>query len=214
MASYVPTRSSGMRETVWSLVASRRRFWVVSTLPFPDPALDDGVVALRPWRVEDTAQKLAAFSDPLCQRFSWSRETDYAEADARAHFEGLEPARLAGVELNLAVVNAAGADEVWGGASIYQVDLEDGRAAVGYWVAPQARGRGIATRTLRLLATWAFEDLAVLRLELTCAPDNLASQRVAQRCGFVREGVLRSHIRFKSGRRDTVVFSLLPGELR
>ena len=52
------------------------------------------------------------------------------------------------------------------------------------------------------------------RLELTCGPDNLASQRVAERCGFTREGVLRSHVPFKGARRDSVVFSLLPGELR
>ena len=45
-------------------------------------------------------------------------------------------------------------------------------------------------------------------------PDNEASQRVAARCGFVREGVLRSHIAFKGGRRDTVVFSVLPHELK
>jgi hypothetical protein len=52
------------------------------------------------------------------------------------------------------------------------------------------------------------------RLELTCGPDNEASQRVAERCGFVREGLLRSHIPFKAARRDTVIYSLLPGELR
>jgi RimJ/RimL family protein N-acetyltransferase len=51
-------------------------------------------------------------------------------------------------------------------------------------------------------------------MELTCGPDNGGSQRVAERCGFTREGVLRSHIAFKGRRRDTVVFSLLPGELR
>ncbi|MEU4838724.1 GNAT family N-acetyltransferase [Nocardia testacea] len=65
----------------------------------------------------------------------------------------------------------------------------------------------------RLLAGWAFDALAVARLELTCGPDNLASQRVALRCGFVREGLLRSHIPYQGARRDTVVFGLLPGEL-
>jgi RimJ/RimL family protein N-acetyltransferase len=64
------------------------------------------------------------------------------------------------------------------------------------------------------MAGWAFAALGVARLELTCGPDNAASQRVALRCGFVREGVLRSHMQFKCGRRDTVMFSLLPGELR
>jgi RimJ/RimL family protein N-acetyltransferase len=76
------------------------------------------------------------------------------------------------------------------------------------------RGHGAATRAVRLLARWAFDDLGIARLELTCGPDNTASQRVAERCGFTREGVLRSHMPFKGGRRDTVMFSLLPGELR
>src|SRR6478609_110225 len=65
-------------------------------------------------------------------------------------------------------------------------------------------------RLASLVARWAFSELGLARLELTCGPDNEASQRVAARCGFVREGVLRSHIAFKGGRRDTVVFSVLP----
>jgi RimJ/RimL family protein N-acetyltransferase len=63
------------------------------------------------------------------------------------------------------------------------------------------------------MARWAFSTLSIARLELTCGPDNGPSQRVAERCGFTREGVLRSHIPFKGGRRDTVIFSLLAGEL-
>jgi RimJ/RimL family protein N-acetyltransferase len=51
------------------------------------------------------------------------------------------------------------------------------------------------------------------RLELTCSPDNVGSQRVAERAGFVREGVLRSHLPYKGARRDSVMFSLLPDEL-
>jgi RimJ/RimL family protein N-acetyltransferase len=66
---------------------------------------------------------------------------------------------------------------------------------------------------VRLIARWAFDALGIARLELTCGPDNEVSQRVALRCGFVREGVMRSHLPFKGGRRDTVLFSLLPGEL-
>ena len=65
-----------------------------------------------------------------------------------------------------------------------------------------------------MLARWAFDELAIARLELTCGPDNVASQRVAARCGFVREGLLRSHMAFKGGRRDTVLHGLLAGELR
>jgi RimJ/RimL family protein N-acetyltransferase len=103
---------------------------------------------------------------------------------------------------------------VLGCISLDEVRLDHGRAAVGYWLAPEARGRGAATQAVRLLARWAFAELGLARLELTCGPDNEASQRIAERCGFSREGLLRSHVPFKGGRRDSVIYSLLPGELR
>lgn len=154
-----------------------------------------------------------AFSDPVVQRFSWPRTTPYTEADARDYFVEQEQARLRGEELSFALAEPEDDDVVLGGGSLYDIDPEQGRAAVGCWLAPEARGRGVATHAVRLIARWAFEDMDVARLELTCGPDNHASQRVAERCGFTREGVLRSHMQFKGVRRDTVVFSLLTGEL-
>lgn len=121
---------------------------------------------------------------------------------------------MRGEELNFALADPDDQAVVLGGGSLYDVRLDQGCASVGYWLAPDARGHGVATHTVRLLARWAFAQLGLARLELTCSPDNEASQRVADRCGFVREGLLRSHIPFKGGRRDTVVYSLLPGELR
>lgn len=182
-------------------------------LRFPDPPLADHVVLLRAWCSDDVPAKLMAFADPSVQRFSWTRVTGYTEADARAFFDGQEEARAAGDELNFAFVEPGDSSVVLGGGSVYGIDLEQGRAAVGFWLAPAARGRGIATHATRLMARWAFEVLGVARLELTCAPDNEASQRVALRCGFVREGVLRAHMPFKGGRRDSVMFSLFQSEL-
>src|SRR4051794_5074252 len=175
----------------------------------PVPSLADEVVALRPWNETDLPFQLEAFSDPVFQRFSdWAPRT---EADARAYLAEHEQARQRGERIEFALVEPQDDRAVLGGASLNDVSLEEGRAAIGYWLAPQARGRGVATHAVRLIARWAFEDLHLARLELTCGPDNRPSQAVAERCGFMREGVLRSHMRFKGGRRDTVVFSLLPG---
>ena len=88
------------------------------------------------------------------------------------------------------------------------------RGRIGYWVAREVRGQGICTRALRLLSGWALDELELQRLELITDPDNVASQRVAEKVGFHREGVLRAHLRHPDGRiRDSVMFSLLPGEL-
>jgi RimJ/RimL family protein N-acetyltransferase len=66
-----------------------------------------------------------------------------------------------------------------------------------------------------LLSRHAFDQLQLQRLELVTDPENRASQRVAEKVGFQREGVMRAHLRHPDGRiRDSVMFSLLPGELR
>jgi RimJ/RimL family protein N-acetyltransferase len=185
----------------------------MAELWFPVPPLAGDVVLLRPWREADLSGIVLAFSDPVMQRFSW-RTTAYTETDARDYFAEQEEARLRGDELNFALAGPHEQDVVLGGVSLYEVRLEQGSGAVGYWLVPEARGRGAATHAVRLLARWAFAELGLARLELTCGPDNQASQHVAERCGFSREGLLRSHVPFKGARRDSVIYSLLPGELR
>ena len=82
-----------------------------------------------------------------------------------------------------------------------------------YWLTADARGRGVATRALSLVADWAFEG-GIERLFLLVHPENEPSHRVAQRCGFSREGVLRAFERFKGQRADLVSWSLLPDDPR
>jgi RimJ/RimL family protein N-acetyltransferase len=87
---------------------------------------------------------------------------------------------------------------------------EEGRGEVGYWLGGRARGRGHATRAVRLICTWGFETLGLERIELQAAVDNPASQRVAERAGFTREAVLRSRwATFGGERHDMVCFGLL-----
>jgi len=185
----------------------------MAELRFPEPPLADDVVLLRPWVEDDLSSRAAAFADPLLDRFSNPLTTGVTDADVRANFGRQGQARLRGEQIDFALAVPSGPTLAGGGASLYDVDLEQGRAAVGFWLTPAFRGRGIATHATRLLAGWAFGGLGVARLELTCAPDNEASQRVALRCGFVLEGILRSHTLFKGTRRDTMVFSLLASDL-
>jgi RimJ/RimL family protein N-acetyltransferase len=132
---------------------------------------------------------------------------DYTEADAQAFVRGevqnIGPHQFAVTE----------AERVVGSIGIRL--NESGTGHIGYWCAPDARGRGITTRALRIIAQFGLDDLHLERLELITDPDNVASQRVAEKVGFQREGVLRSHLLHPDGRRrDSVMFSLLPGELR
>ena len=104
-----------------------------------------------------------------------------------------------------------------GGGSVGGALLEPRRAdvaAVGYWLLPEARGRGYATRAVRLLAEWGIRALGFARVELWATRENDASQRVAERAGFQREGVLRAYAEGRDGRRlDAVFFSLVASDL-
>lgn len=83
---------------------------------------------------------------------------------------------------------------------------------LGYMVAAWARGRGVATEMLRQLTRWAFDELGALRIALIINVDNVASLKVAERCGYVREGVMRS-IHLKDDiRADAELWSLLPSD--
>jgi RimJ/RimL family protein N-acetyltransferase len=120
-----------------------------------------------------------------------------------------EEGRLDGSREAFAIVD--GTDAAFLGLALApRIDQEERTAELGYVVAPAARGRGVATEALRLLTEWAFSELDVLRLELWIDVVNEASKRVAERCGYLREGVLRS-VYFKQGmRRDFEIWSRLP----
>ena len=66
---------------------------------------------------------------------------------------------------------------------------------------------------MRLLARHAFDALGLERIEVIPYVDNPASQRVAEKAGCTREGVLRSYFLAHGERHDCVMYSLLPGEL-
>ena len=152
-----------------------------------------------------------AFEDPLFTTFSdWAPDSP---REASQRIIDQEHARRRGEQIDFAVVGQAEPGLLLGGASLNAPDAHNSRASLGYWLAPAARGRGVASRAVRLIAGWALGTVGLARLEITCGPDNHGSRRVAERCGFSYEGLLRSHMAFKGGRRDTLVFSLLPGEL-
>lgn len=182
----------------------------------PDPPLTDGVVALRPWRLDDVPalveccngdEDLAYWLDRLPQ--------PYTDADARAYvaagasgWAGRRP------ETPLAVVDAR-MGAVLGSCGVVWHEPDQGRVEVGYWTRRDVRGRGVATRAVGLLAGWVLGRLGHERMELRADTRNEASQRVAERAGFTREGVLRSaRWNARDGVRiDYALYSLLRSEL-
>jgi RimJ/RimL family protein N-acetyltransferase len=165
---------------------------------------------LRRWAPADLPDLVAAGADPVVWRFRYSIPRDRHEAVK--WLSRLEPDRRAGARLELAIAVADTPEAAVGSISL--TEIQHRTAMVRYWLAPEARGRGLATRGVGLLAAWAFHWLGMARLGLHIEPENVASQRVADRCGFVQEGRLRSHGETRDGQRvDVLIYGLLPGEL-
>jgi RimJ/RimL family protein N-acetyltransferase len=122
-----------------------------------------------------------------------------------------ETGRREGTREGFAILDAADGSFV-GLAAAPKLDREAKTVELGYLVAPEARGRGIASAALWRLTRWAFDELGAVRLELLISVGNDASKRVARRCGYTFEGVLRS-LHLKQGvRADTEIWSKLAGE--
>jgi RimJ/RimL family protein N-acetyltransferase len=174
----------------------------------PDPPLTDGVVALRGWRDADAAAIAAMMDEPEIARYTRA-PSPYRERDA-VEWLALQPAMMRRhEELWLLVVDPA-SDELLGSMSLRF--RGEGRGEFGYLLARPARGRGIGTRALRLFARWAFEEHGMERLEVLVQPGNQASIAMAERAGFRREGLLRSHSVIRGERVDMVMLALLRSE--
>lgn len=167
---------------------------------------DDSIV-LRPWREDDANAVYVACQDPEIQHWIHVMPRPYTRDDAHAFVTG---------EVGLGRYQFAITQEGQVVGSIgLRIDESQRTGGIGYWCARDRRGQGITARALRRLCRYAIDELRLERLELITDPDNVASQRVATKVGFRHEGVLRSHLRHPDGRRrDSVMFSLLPGELR
>ena len=168
---------------------------------------------LRPWTDSDVSMIAEACRDPEIARWIDDIPAPYTRADARAYVAACRRGWKDGSLWAFAVTDAA-SGEVLGSCGVGWQDHPHGVAEIGYWVRAEARGRGVATRAVRLAAGWAFDQGDVLRLQLRADVHNRASQRVAENAGFQREGVLRSvrYSRRQKRRVDFVMYSRLAGE--
>jgi ribosomal-protein-serine acetyltransferase len=172
-----------------------------------DVLLESRRLLLRPFEEGDAADVWAASRDPEILRWMvWApaqtAETALAWCRTDSHIDPIQG-------VNFAIV---GGDRFAGTVGLSRTDWTDGRVEVGYWIAPWARRKGYAVEATRAAAAYAFQK-GLHRVELLAAVGNRASQGVAEKAGFTREGVLREATLTPAGRVDAVLFSLLESEL-
>jgi RimJ/RimL family protein N-acetyltransferase len=102
---------------------------------------------------------------------------------------------------------------VLGSTGFHDIDWTVPTLEIGYWVVPEAEGRGYVTEAVALLTEFALREFSANRIAIYCDPRNLRSRRVAERLGYRFEGQLRNTARTPQGAlRDSLAFSLVPGE--
>jgi RimJ/RimL family protein N-acetyltransferase len=177
-------------------------------LSLPEAGITNGAVRLRMPVQDDVDGLMPAFADPALREAG--NLPDFGRAEMLASLPHL-PAIAASGRLMPMIATDARTGVAIGGGTLHHLDAERAIVEIGYWVLPPARRMGVATRIARLLARHAFA-LGVERVAAYVNVGNVASERVLERAGFTREGVVRS-LPVPSGRRlDKTLFSLLPGE--
>jgi RimJ/RimL family protein N-acetyltransferase len=180
-------------------------------LAYPDPALTDGVVLLRPWTPGDLKCVEEAGADPTIPAGT-SVPAVFSPEEGLAFIarQGLRFEHGEGVSLAVA---DAGTDRA-AGLIWLALRPQPGVVGLGYWVVPRARGMGFGTRAVRLATNWALTLAGAARVEAWVEPENVPSQRLLTAAGFVREGVLRSYLLLDDRRADAVVFSRVLQDLQ
>ena len=144
-----------------------------------DYGLDDAVVRLRDWADEDAGWYADSVRDQLIQRFT----TESPTLEAAQVLAAIRRLRESSTAAGFVICDSAT------GQRLGNIALDhDGQAGeVSYWVAAEARGRGVATRALALFSSWAFQNVGLVEVWLHVHRDNLASQQVALHAGFRRD---------------------------
>jgi RimJ/RimL family protein N-acetyltransferase len=190
-----------------------RRRGATGKVALPAEPIIEGRTALRPWRESDIPALVVACQDREISRWT-SVPYPYGESDARGFMLARFDAVMAATAAPFAIVSAEDPDLLLGSVSLMRLVWRHARGEIGYWLARPARGSGHATRAVVAACRWGFEVLGLERIDLLASVENVASQRVAERCGFTREAVLRSYLRGKEGRQDMVAYGLLRDEVQ
>jgi ribosomal-protein-alanine N-acetyltransferase len=170
--------------------------------------LDANDLRLRPIQSSDSRRIHEWASDPRASVFqAWGPNT---VADTERFVHGAIAAWSASPQARWVWVVEDTDHVVTGLGEVHLRDAD--RAEISYAVDVALWGQGFGSAAAQLLVVWAFDNLEVERVEATCDPRNVASDRILRRMGMTYEGTLRHVVRLADGWRDSEMFSILRDE--
>lgn len=173
----------------------------------PQPTIAADELVLRPFEPADASLVVEGFRDPAIVR--WHLRTIETEAEARAWIT--EIVSRWDEESGASWVIVEDGRSV-GRVGLTRIALDEGRAEIAYWVLPSERGKRIAVRATAALASWAFDEVGIHRIDLRHSTQNPASCAVARETGFAVEGTARSALRHEDGWHDMHLHARIAGD--
>src|SRR5882724_4319562 len=172
--------------------------------------LTEGPLLIRPYREADAIALYEAVRESVSEVSLWLPwcHQNYSIEESREFIGSRELASQGDEWYSFGVFETDGG-RFLGGVGINFINRVHQMANLGYWVRTSAASRGVATAAARLAARFGFEELGLQRIEIVAAVDNIPSQRVAEKAGARREGVLRKRLLIRGESLDAVLFSLL-----
>ncbi len=137
---------------------------------------------------------------------------DYSLHDSRTHVEGAVRGWQEDAKFEFTMCDPSDGSFL-GCCGLTRISRTNKVVNLGYWVRTGWTGRGVATAATLLLAEFGIKRAGLTRIEILIATANLASQRVAEKAGATREGVLRNRNLVHGKLQDAVMYSLIPGDL-
>ena len=176
--------------------------------PLTVPELHYGPILLRGFAVADLPLVRQATEDPYIPSIT-SVPPEYSDDRGRAFIEQQHNLASDGHGYPFVIAEVSNPRHGLGALGLWLREIDNGRASIGYWVVPSTRGRHAAGLALRAATTYAFDVLAIPRLQLFIEPWNAASQRTAEYGGFIQEALLRGWERIDGTQHDVFSYALL-----
>ena len=176
--------------------------------------LSDGIVTLRPARMSDAEPMYQAIRESIPEISPWLpfAHEGYSIRETKEFLKGLPEGWKRDTDYVFGIIDSRDGSLI-GGCGFNGIDKENGRANLGYWIRTSRMGEGVATVATLLLAKWGFGVVKLCRIEILVATGNKRSQRVAEKVGAHREGVLRNRLKVGDDLHDAIMYSLIPGDM-
>jgi RimJ/RimL family protein N-acetyltransferase len=155
-------------------------------------AIRESIEELRPWM-------------PWAQQIPTVEQSEENVRHARIKF-------LERADMRLHIFHKA-TGEFIGASGLHRIDWVVKKFEIGYWIRTSQSGKGLMTEAVEGVTNFAINQLFANRLEIRCDANNIRSMRIAERLGFILEGILRSDTISVTGNlRDTMVFAKIRGQ--